>query len=71
MVYIVGKVKPGNAKEWTFQGVFMCEETALAACHNDLHFIAPVEMDKDLGPDDTDWPGLYYPHRQEKPCPTS
>jgi hypothetical protein len=67
-LWVVGKYVIGAAGlAWEFQGIFSTEELALTACRCQDCFIAPVDLNQDLGDESTDWPGLYYPHLESKP----
>lgn len=51
---------------WDILGVFLTEERALAACHNEDCFVGPLNMDEALPSDIGEWPGCYYPYAEEK-----
>ena len=61
--WICGMLQSGNGDEvaWTFQGLFSSKEKAIAACSTEKYFIAPVELDVDLGPKITEFKGGYFP----------
>lgn len=56
-----------GGSDWSFQGVFGSEEKAVAACRDELYFVAPVNLDQELPHDRLTWPGAYYPHLESKP----
>lgn len=58
-VWVCGRIASSGA--WEFQGVFSEEERARSECRDAGYFVAPVEMDRGLPHETTDWPGLYYP----------
>lgn len=46
---------------WAFIGVFESEELAVAACYNDLCYVAPVTLNDAAGEELTVFEGGYYP----------
>ena len=68
-VWIVGKLVKEHDEgiEWEFQGVFSKKELAISACVDDLFFIGPAEIDKELPLVQTDWIGCYYPRMEDGP----
>jgi hypothetical protein len=66
-LWIVGK----NVKEtehgivWEFQGIFSDQEKAIAACHTEFYFLAPMELNRELPRETTVMVGGYYPHAQK------
>lgn len=46
---------------WELQGVFTTRESAIAACKSERYFIGPVELNKELPDETTDWKGCEYP----------
>lgn len=62
-VWIVGQAKERDvpAPRWEFQGVFLEEKDAIAACLTDMYFIAPAVLGSPLPHEQIDWPGARYP----------
>ena len=62
-VYVVGRYS--EKKNWEFCGVYTDEKTAVEKCTTELHFVRPVEFDRDVSHSTIgakeDWPGAYYP----------
>jgi len=46
---------------WAVKGIFDTKEAAIKACENVLCFIAPMELNQDLGLPNTKWEGTEYP----------
>ena len=61
MLYIVGKINRDNYLEWEFMGIFEEESDAVQACHDDRHFVGPVELNEELPEEQKVWVGSYYP----------
>jgi hypothetical protein len=62
-IWIVGKDRSDlHVAAWEFQGAYSEEADAVESCsgHSD-YWIAPIEMEKDVGAETTEWPGAYYP----------
>jgi hypothetical protein len=51
--------KPAGMSE--FYGVFEAEADAVAACRRWEDFVGQVQLNEDLGPELSDWPGAYCP----------
>lgn len=51
---------------WEILGAFSTEELALARCTRYNDFVAPLELDKSLPEELTEWPGFYYPSESEE-----
>ena len=51
---------------WEILGAFSTEELALARCTRDNDFVAPIELDKSVSEELTEWPDLYYPANLKK-----
>jgi len=47
-----------------FVGVFLTEESAIAHCLDERHWIAPINIEQAFSDETVMWPGAYYP----KPC---
>lgn len=45
---------------WTFQGVFLTEEEAIAACRDYLYFVAPAKVGEPLPHEPCEWPGARF-----------
>lgn len=45
---------------WTFQGVFLTEAEADAACRDYLYFIAPAKIGETLPHEPCEWPGARF-----------
>lgn len=66
-VWIVGKaLEDVPAPRWEFQGVFMTEEEAIAACASDSYFIGPAIVGDRLADETVPWPGSYYPRLEDR-----
>lgn len=51
-----------------FQGVFDEAAKAINACRTDLYCVCPARMNEPLPHEKADqWPGAWYPHREERP----
>lgn len=62
-IYIAGNYiggEPPNTS-WDMLGVFDKEEDAVAACTKLTNFVGPVEKNKRLADEITEWEGCYYP----------
>lgn len=64
-VWVVAQVKGANdegwATDWDLGGVFTTEEKAQAACIDPGDAMWPVTLDKPLGRDTVEPPGITYP----------
>lgn len=60
-VFVVGRLFPGEAKEWEVVGVYSTEEKAVEACLTGTYFIGPINMDEASPEATTEWPGSYIP----------
>lgn len=45
-------------------GIFTDEQRAIEACRTDRHGYGPLELDKDLGDENIEWPGFKFPKRE-------
>lgn len=64
IVWVVGKNRGGKYPEviWDILGIFTSRKLALKACENRNDFIAPLEVDRKLRDETTEWPGVEYPN---------
>ena len=62
-IYLVGKYikKINDDVAWECGGVFDSEEKAVAACHDERYFVAPMILNEIAPQEKTDFPGAYYP----------
>jgi len=62
-VWICGRYKKGKFpnSEWDIQGAFTTKGKAIQACRDNMYFIAPLELDKEIPHKTKRWPGLIYP----------
>lgn len=60
-VWIVGQSRDYKTSSWDFQGIFVTEAEAVAACVQPNYFVGPAVLGQVLPPESQDWPGSYYP----------
>ncbi len=58
-IYVVGQSITGSP--WAISGVFDSIEKAEKACTDHTFFVGPMELNYDVGPGESDWPGIYFP----------
>ena len=66
-LWVVGKNVNESGTEWLFMGIFDSEEKAVAACRDEFYFVAPETLNEQLKDEWEPWPGLWFPHLEEKP----
>ena len=68
-VFVVGKIvremqpQKNSLLDWELMGIFDNYDNALKICTSDCHFIGPVELNKHLRSENSDWDGLHYPKK--------
>jgi len=58
-LWLTGKIIPGRA--WEVIGIYDKESLATKACVTEMHFVAPIPMNKTLPKRTICWPGAYFP----------
>lgn len=68
IIWLVGKNRGGEHLNcvWDILGIFTSKELARKACTAREDFLAPLEVDKRLPDETTEWPGVEYPNLEGK-----
>jgi hypothetical protein len=60
-LWVAGQALSDDGREWAFVGVYSTEEKAVAACLDWRFWVAPIALDFITPPEESKWPGCYYP----------